>query len=82
MRRKSNSGRHFHGLVRFILEVARQFDIYIRSAWGDDDDKNDPEHHRKTAKELADAVVHFEHDIARASLDLCVFNPYVSLGIA
>lgn len=34
--------------------------------WGDDK----PEHRKKTPKELAEAVVHFERGIARAGLDL------------
>lgn len=40
-------------------------------AWGDDDDEDKPEP-KKSARQLAQAVVHFEREMARASLDLCV----------
>lgn len=83
MTRRENldSGPHSLGLVRGFLGMACRIDIYIRSAWGDDDDKDDPGHHKKTPKELADAVVQFERGIAHASLDLCVCNAYLFLGI-
>ena len=44
----------------------------IMTAWGDDDNEEPNPAPKKSAKELASAVVHFEREIAHASLDLCV----------
>jgi hypothetical protein len=54
----------------FSLTVA-ELPLILHTAWGDDDDEDKPEP-RKSADELAHAVVHFEREMARASLDLYV----------